>query len=116
MDVQRGKRASVAVVSLRVAKVLRSRGLSVCCSADHGGQPRESIVGELPQAFKLRVAALKLPVVVVRRKRRAGQARDRGFIREDADHIGAALDPGVQSIDRAGRSNESAAGVPSETP
>ena len=53
------------------------------------------IAGELLQAFNLHVAALRLPLVVLLRQRRADQERDRRHVREDADHIGSALDLGV---------------------
>jgi hypothetical protein len=40
------------------------------CSADHGGQSSRLIVGESLQTFKLQVATLQLPLVVVLEEQR----------------------------------------------
>jgi len=63
------------------------------------------IVAECRQAFKLQVATLQLPLVVLLEQQRSDQARDAGFVREDAYDVGPALDLGVQAFERVGAVN-----------
>ena len=56
------------------------------------------ILAESLQAFKLHVAALQLPLVVLFEQQRADESGDGRFVREDAHDVGAPLDLGVQSF------------------
>ena len=52
--------------------------------------------------FDLHVAVLQLPLVVLLEQYRADQPSDRGFVGEDADDVGAALDFLVEPLERVG--------------
>jgi hypothetical protein len=72
------------------------------CSVDDSGQPSGLIVAESLQAFKLHVAALQLPLVVLLEQQRPDERRDGRFIGEDTDDIGAPLDLGIEPFQRIG--------------
>jgi len=61
-------------------------------SVDDCRQPRGLIVAQGLQSFKLHVAPLQLPLVVLLEQQCTDKTSDGGGIREDADDIGSALD------------------------
>jgi hypothetical protein len=58
------------------------------------------IVSQALQAFKLQVAALRLPLVVLHEPDRPDRAHDRGLVGDDAHLVGAPLDLGVHALQR----------------
>jgi hypothetical protein len=56
--------------------------------------------GQLGHGFDLHVAVLQLPFVVLLEQHRPDQPDDRGFIGENANNVGAALDFFVEPFQR----------------
>jgi hypothetical protein len=76
----------------------RLRGLG--CAWDLPGIGGASRCGQLGHDFDLHVAVLQLPFVVLLEQHRADQPDNRGFIGENANNVGAALDFFVEPFQR----------------
>ena len=61
-------------------------------SVDDCGQPSGLIVAQGLESFKLHVASLQLPLVVLLEQERTDEACDGRRVREDSDDIGTAFD------------------------
>lgn len=72
-------------------------------SASHSGQPSRGSIAEALEALELHVAPLQAPLVALLEQHGADQARDGAVIGEDAHHVGAALDLGIEPLERVGR-------------
>jgi len=55
-----------------------------------------------PREFRKVTAAIELPLPLLHQQNRTHQAGDRGVVGEDADDVGAALDPFVQALQVVG--------------
>ena len=71
-------------------------------SALNGWHPGWGSFAERLQPLKLQVSAVQTPLVVPLQQHGAHQARDGGVIGEDAHHVGAASDLGVEPLQRVG--------------
>src|SRR3954447_15652094 len=58
---------------------------------------------EAGHGLERHVAVLELPLVVLLHQDGSDEAQDAGLVREDADHVGAALDLLVEAFERVGR-------------
>lgn len=64
------------------------------------------IVADYLQAFKLQIATLQPPLVVLLEQQRPDQAHDGRFVGKDPYDAGVALGLGVQSFQRMGSGSE----------
>ena len=86
-------------------RCLRRRSLSEAQSCRRCDLPGFGFVGrreEFRHRFDLHVAMLELPLVVLLEPHRADQPDDRGFVREDAYHVGPTLDLFVEPLEWIG--------------
>jgi hypothetical protein len=77
-------------------------------SVNHGGEPCGLIVAQALQSFKLHVASLQRPLVILFEHHGAYQANDGFVVGDDAHHVGAPLYLGVEPFKRIGAVNLSA--------
>jgi hypothetical protein len=67
-------------------------------SGCHGGQADGCSIADRAESFQGHVASLNRPFIVLLKQDGADQTYDGGLVGEDADHIGALLDPAFQAF------------------
>ena len=99
MDMMREKEVGLCPMGWCRRPILASSAMS---SGGHGGQPDRRSMAESGEPFQRHIAAADSPFIALFEHERADEAKDSGFVGEDADDIASASDFFIDSFDRIG--------------